>query len=34
MNVVERAKAPTPSFLKILRAIGLAMMRTTVLCQP
>ena len=26
MNVVERAKAPTPKFFRILRAIGLAMM--------
>jgi uncharacterized membrane protein HdeD (DUF308 family) len=26
MNVVERAKAPTPSFFKILRAIGLALL--------
>jgi uncharacterized membrane protein HdeD (DUF308 family) len=26
MNVVERAKAPTPKFFKILRAIGLALL--------
>lgn len=26
MNVVERAKAPTPSFFKILRAVGLALL--------
>lgn len=26
MNIVERAKAPTPSFFKILRAIGLALL--------
>ncbi|CAM3023964.1 hypothetical protein [Flavobacterium frigoris] len=26
MNVVERAKAPTPSFFKIVRAIGLALL--------
>ena len=26
MNVVERVKAPTPSFFKILRAIGLALL--------
>ena len=26
MNVVERAKAPTPSFFKILRAIGLVLL--------
>ena len=26
MNVVERAKAPTPNFFKILRAIGLALL--------
>ena len=26
MNVVERAKAPTPKFFKILRAVGLALL--------
>ena len=26
MNIVERGKAPTPSFFKILRAIGLALL--------
>jgi uncharacterized membrane protein HdeD (DUF308 family) len=26
MNVVERAKAPTPNFFKILRAVGLALL--------
>ena len=26
MNVVQRAKAPTPKFFKILRAIGLALL--------
>jgi uncharacterized membrane protein HdeD (DUF308 family) len=26
MNVIERAKAPTPSFFKILRAVGLALL--------
>jgi hypothetical protein len=26
MNVVERAKAPTPKFFKILRSIGLALL--------
>jgi uncharacterized membrane protein HdeD (DUF308 family) len=26
MNIVERAKAPTPSFFKILRAIGLVLL--------
>jgi uncharacterized membrane protein HdeD (DUF308 family) len=26
MNIVERAKAPTPSFFKILRAIGLILL--------
>lgn len=25
MNIVERAKAPTPKFFKILRSIGLAL---------
>ncbi|WP_418264178.1 hypothetical protein [Flavobacterium faecale] len=26
MNVVERAKAPTPKFFKVLRSIGLALL--------
>ena len=26
MNIVERAKAPTPKFFKILRSIGLALL--------
>jgi hypothetical protein len=26
MNIVERAKAPTPRFFKILRSIGLALL--------
>ncbi|TRX03237.1 hypothetical protein [Flavobacterium gawalongense] len=26
MNVIERAKAPTPIFFKILRAVGLALL--------
>ena len=26
MNILERAKAPTPKFFKILRAIGLALL--------
>lgn len=26
MNVVERAKAPTPKFFKILRTVGLALL--------
>jgi hypothetical protein len=26
MNVVERAKAPTPKFFKVLRTIGLALL--------
>jgi ABC-type xylose transport system permease subunit len=26
MNIVERAKAPTPKFFKILRAVGLALL--------
>jgi uncharacterized membrane protein HdeD (DUF308 family) len=26
MNVVERAKAPTPNFFKVLRTIGLALL--------
>lgn len=26
MNVVKRAKAPTPKFFKILRAVGLALL--------
>ena len=26
MNIVERAKAPTPKFFKILRTIGLALL--------
>ncbi|KGO88983.1 hypothetical protein [Flavobacterium suncheonense] len=25
MNVVERAKAPTPKFFKVLRTVGLAL---------
>ena len=26
MNIIERAKAPTPKFFKILRSIGLALL--------
>lgn len=26
MNIVERAKAPTPKFFKVLRSIGLALL--------
>jgi uncharacterized membrane protein YeiH len=26
MNIVQRAKAPTPKFFKVLRSIGLAML--------
>jgi uncharacterized membrane protein HdeD (DUF308 family) len=26
MNVIERAKAPTPKFFRVLRAIGLALL--------
>jgi uncharacterized membrane protein HdeD (DUF308 family) len=26
MNLIERAKAPTPKFFKILRAVGLALL--------
>ncbi len=36
MNIVERAKAPTPKFFKILRSIGLALLAIsgTVVAAP
>jgi uncharacterized membrane protein HdeD (DUF308 family) len=36
MNIVERAKAPTPKFFKILRSIGLALLAIsgTVIAAP
>lgn len=36
MNLVERAKAPTPKFFKILRSIGLALLAIsgTVIAAP
>jgi uncharacterized membrane protein HdeD (DUF308 family) len=36
MNIVERAKAPTPKFFKILRSIGLAFLAIsgTVIAAP
>ena len=36
MNVVERAKAPTPKFFKVLRSIGLALLAIsgTIIAAP
>lgn len=36
MNIVERAKAPTPKFFKVLRSVGLALMAIsgTILAAP
>jgi len=36
MNIVERAKAPTPKFFRILRSIGLALLAIsgTVIAAP
>ena len=36
MNIVERSKAPTPKFFKILRSIGLALLAIsgTVIAAP
>lgn len=36
MNIVERAKAPTPKFFRILRSIGLALLAIsgTVMAAP
>lgn len=36
MNIVERAKAPTPKFFRILRTVGLTMLAIsgTVLAAP
>lgn len=36
MNIVERTKAPTPKFFKILRSIGLALLAIsgTVIAAP
>jgi len=36
MNILERAKAPTPKFFKVLRSIGLALMAIsgTILSAP
>jgi len=36
MNIVERAKAPTPKFFKVLRSVGLALLAIsgTILTAP
>ena len=36
MNIVERAKAPTPKFFKVLRSVGLALLTIsgTILAAP